>query len=109
MLSNMLDKTCDIKQVSTASTSMGGSKKTYTTRISSATCSLMAKTLSEVDLNGKMTLVNKYRFYLEYNSTNSAIEHSDQLVFSGDTYDIQAINDVAGKNRLLQIDALRVE
>ncbi len=109
MLGNMLDTTCQIQQRSTTPTSMGGNKRTYTVRVSSAPCSLKAKTLKEVDVHGKMILVNMYRFYLEYNSTNSAIEHTDRLVFDGADYDIQAINNVAGKNRLLQIDALRVE
>ena len=110
MLGNMLDKTCVIKKLTTTTTSMGGSKKTYTNhRSADFPCSIKAMTLKEIDAYGKLTLFNILRFYLEYSETRGVVGYSDQIIYDGDTYDIKAINDVAGKNRLLQIDALRVE
>ena len=111
MLTNMLDLTCDVEQVTTASTAFGGQAKTYSSRLSSVPCSLktFTKANPEIDAYGKRTVFTNYRFYLEATTANLAITESDRVIYDGEYYEVNIVYDVAGKGQLLQIDCMKVE
>ena len=115
MLSNMLDETLDVSQVGdtqNATGMVGGNTKAFTSRLSDVPCSHKVRVgtnWTERNDYGKRSDFVMHRFYLEATAANRAIITSDRITFDSDTYEIKSINNVAGKNRLLQIDALKVE
>ena len=112
MLTNMLDLTCNVESVSTGQTAFGGQTKTYSTRLTSVPCSFKTKAQtpsSESEKLGKQTVNAFYTFYMEAPTANLAIIESDRILFDSDYYDIERIYNIAGKNRLLQIDCIKVE
>ena len=112
MLSNMLDLTLDVSQVGNTQNvtgMIGGNTKAFTTRLSSVACSYKMLTSTETDTYGKRSIFVRHRFYVKGTAANRAIIESDRITFDSGTFEILSINNVAGKNRTLQIDCLKVE
>jgi len=112
MLTNMLDKTLDVTKVGNtqnATGMVGGNTKAFTARLSSVACSYAMKNGSELDSYGKRSIFVTHRFYIKASAANRAIIESDRITYDSGVFEIKSINDVAGKNRLLQIEALKVE
>jgi len=112
MLSNMLDLTLDVTKVGNTQNVtgfVGGNTKAFTARVSNVACSYRTITGSEQDSYGKRSIFTIHRFYVKASAANRAIIASDRITYDSDTFEIVAINNVAGKNRLLQIDCTKVE
>jgi hypothetical protein len=97
-----------VQSLSSAQTATGTFNPTYSTRIASLPCLVQGKTLSETDEFGKKTLRNVYRLYCENNSTSSAIDESDRVVWSSRTFEITGIKDGGGQSHHLEIDLREV-
>ena len=111
MLTNLLDLTCNVEQVTVSDNDFGGQIKSYSTRLSSVPCSLKAitKNNSETDAYGKRTLIVVYRFYFEATTANQAITESDRILFNSEYYHVNFNYNVAGKGRLLRVDCTKVD
>ena len=112
MLSNMLDLTLAVTQVGNTQNvtgMVGGNTKAFTSRIATVDCSYKMISGSELDQYGKRSIFVVHRFYVKATATNRAIIESDRITYNSGSYEIKSINDIAGKNRLLQIDCLKVE
>lgn len=107
-LSNMLDLTCDITQLSATQSALGGEVKSYSSRLSGVACSFKQKTVRVTDDFGKEDFITMYRFYIEATAANRNIVRTDRLTFDSREFEIKAIHNVAGKNRMLQIDCREV-
>ena len=112
MLTNMLDLTLDVTAVSDTQNvtgMVGGNTKSFAARVSNVACSYKMITGSELDSYGKRSIFVKHRFYVKASAANRAIIESDRITFNSGVFEVKSINNIAGKNRLLQIDCLKVE
>ena len=112
MLTNMLDLTLSVSQVGNTQNvtgMVGGNTKAFTSRLSSVACSYKMIAGSELDEYGKRSIFVRHRFYVQATAANRAIIESDRITFDSGTFEIISINNVAGKNKLLQIECLKVE
>lgn len=103
---NMLDKTCNIERPVYSQTNLSSKSRSYETLHENLPCSLRQKSGVTNDRYGKDTVFYYYRFYLSY---VSGLQEKDYVYYNSSRYRIDAINDVAGKNRLLQVDCVKVE
>lgn len=106
---NMYIHTAVIQQVSFSQTAAGTSNPTYSTRIASLDCLVQGKTLKTTNSFGKETLVNVYKLYCDYNSTNLAIDEKDRVVWKSRTFEITGIKSGGGQEHHLEINLLEVE
>jgi hypothetical protein len=107
--SSLMNTTALVQKVAFAQTTSMTANPTYSTRITSLACSVQPKRLKSVDEFGKITLMNGYRLYCEYNSTNAAIDETDRVTWDSRTFEINAIGDGAGRNHHFEIDMLEVK
>jgi len=104
MITDFFNSMAVVKQASLATTGMGGSAETYSTRIASLPCRLSTKSIREVDQFGKITMRGILRLYCDASSTNRAIEPSDRVTIDSRTFEITGIHNPGELNRHLQID-----
>jgi len=107
----MLNLVAVVQQKTNTSTSMRGSKVTWTTRIAALRCRLSRSSgrgLSEGDEYGKMTVRNVWRIYCDATSTNKAIVVSDRIVVESKTLEVTGIYDACFEAHHLEIDCLEV-
>lgn len=108
-LGNLKNTTALIQSVAFSQTTSGTANPTYSTRIASLTCTVQPKRLKSVDEFGKITLMNGYRLYCDFNSTNEAIDESDRVTWDSRTFEIFAIGDGGGRGHHFEIDMLEVK
>lgn len=102
-----------VKQLSLTQTSMGGSKKTFSTRISALECRMTlrpssAVQVTETDQYGKMTVREVWRLYCAANAANKAIIESDRVEINSKTYEITGIGNSGLLDHHLEIDLTEV-
>ena len=102
------NNTCVVQKKTVAQTTSGTANPTYATRIASLECSIQNRNLRTIDDFGKASLVNVYKLYAPYNSTNTTITESDRVVWRGKTFEITGIGDGAGRTHHLEIDMREV-
>lgn len=107
-INDFFNSTAIVEQENRTSTSMGGVKRTYSTRISSLLCRITDKNISEIDEFGKWTTRRGLRLYCEATSTNKAIEASDRITLGTRTFQVKAIGNPGLLDRHLQIDILEI-
>ena len=105
MLANMLDITVSIESRVATQGSNGAVVSTYTTKYASVAASFKEKQANIKDF-GSQTPNYIYRFYLSYIAD---IIESDRILYNGEYYYIETVYNVAGKNRILQIEARKTE
>ena len=106
---SLYNTTAVVKQATNAISPAGGSVIIYTTRIASMDCRLVARTLRESDSAGKLSQINFWTVFCEYNSTNAAILNTDIIVVEGKILKIAGINNAGGLlNHHLEIDCSEV-
>lgn len=109
MISDFYNSTAVVNQLSTTQTGMGGMRKNYdTVRIAALLCRISNKSISEIDMYGKMTVREGWRLYCDGSTTNKAIAESDRITVSGKAFEVTGTNNVAMLGRHLQIDIVEV-
>ena len=97
-----------VEQQTSTTTGMGGSAKSYSSRIASLPCRLSTKNIREVDQFGKITMRGILRLYCDASSTNKAIEPSDRVTIDSRGFEITGIENPGELNRHLEIDLKEV-
>ena len=108
LITDYFNTTATVMQENQTANPMGGVKRTYSTRISSLSCRITDKNISEVDEFGKWTTVRGSRLYCEASTANKAIEETDRITLDDRTFQVKAINNPGLLDRHLQIDILEV-
>ena len=111
-IEDFYDNTAVVQKVSYAKTNMGGSKKTYTTRIASLACRLSLDRragITETDQYGKRTIREYWRLYCEATDTTRAIELDDRITADSKTFEVEGIYNPAIQNHHLEISLLEVK
>lgn len=104
MLAKMLDITIDIQARTLTQTATGAATYTYATKMSNVPASYREKGASLGVQFKSETAEYTYRFYIAY---TTGINEKDRILYNGEKYYIDTIYNVAGKNRILQIDTHR--
>jgi len=111
-LRNLLTQTVTIQSLSTSKTVMGGSNKTYTTRLN-AIPALINSRLSggEIDTYGKISTATTHRMYLESTSNNREIAASDRVIWTSAsrTFEITEVYNVGNRNVIMHVDMEEVD
>ncbi len=112
MITDFFNSTAVVKQETTSANSIGGVKRTFTTRIASLPCRLAIKhnqeDIIEVDQYGKRTVRKIWRLTCAYSAANNAIEETDRVTADGKEYEITGKYNPGLLNRHLEIDLLEV-
>lgn len=104
MIEDFYDSSALVEQVGTSSTPMGGSKKTYSTRISALACRVSSKNIRESDEFGKMSIRAVWILYCAASTANKAIEESDRVTVGGTVFEITGIGNPALRDHHLEIN-----
>ena len=107
-IGDFFNSTALIEQQTSTTTGMGGSAKTYSSRIASLPCRLSTKDIREVGQFGKITIRGILRLYCDASSTNRAIEAGDRVTIDSRIFEITGIHNPGELNRHLEIDLKEV-
>lgn len=115
MITDFFNSTAKIEQESQSSTSMGGVRRTYSTRITSLKCRITPMGIhkrtayyAEADEFGKMTVRQGLILYCEASSANKAIDESDRVILGARKFQVKGINNPGLLDRHLEIDLLEI-
>ncbi len=112
MITDFFNSTAVVKQETTSTTSIGGVKRTFTTRIAALPCRVASKhsqeDVIEVDQQGKRTVRRIWRLFCEASTANKAIVETDRVTVGSLKYEITGIYNPGLLDRHLQIDLLEV-
>lgn len=99
-----------VEKATNTISAMGGSIKTYSTRIAAMPCRLVKRTLRESDVNGKLSQINFWTVFCDYNSTNAAVLITDRITIGTKVLEVVGIDNAGGlKNHHFEIDCKEVE
>jgi len=104
MISDFYDSSALVESVSYESTSMGGEKRTYSTRIASLPCRVSPNRATESDEYGKLTTRTIWRLYCEASTTNKTIDESDRITIDSREFEILGIVNPGLQDHHLEID-----
>ena len=111
-IDTFLTTTVLVQERSTSRTGMGGSKQTFSTRIESLLCRLKPLKQQEIEVNGKMTSVARWRLYCVADSIGTSIEETDRIVWTrgstSKTYQVKTIYNAGQLDRHMQIDIMEI-
>jgi len=114
LITDFFNSTATIERENQSTTSMGGVKKTYSTRITSLKCRITPMSIhrrsaySEADEFGKMTIRQGLILYCKTSTANKAIDESDRVVLGSRTFQVKGINNPGLLDRHLEIDLLEI-
>jgi len=94
----LFNNTAIVQRATNTLNSMGGSVRTYTTRIADLPCRLSTKTLNEVSGNGRIMQTNTYELFCDITDDTMLIDVTDRIVVCRKTLEITGINNAGINN-----------
>lgn len=106
MIEDFYNSSALVEQVTrvAANRRVGSVATTYSTRITSLSCRMAKKNISETDDKGKMTVREVWRLYCAATSTNKAIVESDRVTISSRIFQVTGIYNPGLLDRHLEIN-----
>ena len=86
-VATLLTETVNVQELTATQNDMGGVSKAFASRtgLSSLSCMIRKKTVSEVDEFGKRTIRDRYVLYCEYSSVAATIAVTDRVIWGSRT------------------------
>lgn len=103
MLDNILNTTCTIEQQTHTQAANGSAAYSYAVKHSNIATSVKQLRAANTDNFKSETPTYTTRFYFDYDAA-SDVSETDRILYNGSYYYIDTVYDVAGKNKILQID-----
>jgi len=106
----LLTQTCQVQQLTTSASALGGVVNAWADRIASAPCLLNQRQSGEGVEFGKVTSRDGNILFIEYSASAAAIIESDRVIISSKTYEVTAQPYDAGyRNSHFQIELEEIE
>jgi len=109
-IGDFYNSTVRVDKSTTTTTSSGGVKETWSTRIASLPCRITRWVMQESDEFGKITARVTWRLYCDANSDGLSIDTADRIIMSGGTtLQVKTIYNPGELDRHLEIDCLELD